>query len=303
MRVATIIGDYLMATGESMSHTSTFMHIESAMRELVASERHKDAQAFAALREDCEDYKQGAEIEARLADEARAEVARLQAENARAFSVIADKDNIPQAIAELLHKIANGRTATTLAIDLAGKPLELCPESTEALAASLYRALVNECGITAKISLWSERANYAEAEVARLREERDDYAEDLKIEAGLVEEARAERDALRERVAELEKYQNTVIGLLWSGKLDGLTCGEITAEAEKVKSQLEAAHAAARRDAERLDWLEASLYTLWASGLRCGESPPVEISAKAGRFEADSIRAAIDAAMQREAGK
>lgn len=51
-----------------------------------------------------------------------------------------------------------------------------------------------------------------------------------------------------------------------------------------------------REDGYRLDWLEANLYTLYASGLRCNESPAVEIEARSGRFEAESIRAAIDAA-------
>ena len=53
---------------------------------------------------------------------------------------------------------------------------------------------------------------------------------------------------------------------------------------------------ALRADKSRLDWLEANLYTLYASGLRCNESPAVEIAARSGRFEAESIRAAIDAA-------
>ena len=59
---------------------------------------------------------------------------------------------------------------------------------------------------------------------------------------------------------------------------------------------LEKENAELRKDKERLDWLEANLYTLWASGLRCNESPAVEIAAKSGRFEAESIRDAIDAA-------
>lgn len=65
--------------------------------------------------------------------------------------------------------------------------------------------------------------------------------------------------------------------------------------------ELERENAALRQDKERLDWLEANLYTLWASGLRCNESPPVEIAASSGRFEAESIRAAIDAARAKEA--
>ena len=60
--------------------------------------------------------------------------------------------------------------------------------------------------------------------------------------------------------------------------------------------ELEAENAELRNDKARLDWLEDNLHTLWASGLRCNESPAVEISAKSGRFEAESIRAAIDAA-------
>lgn len=51
-----------------------------------------------------------------------------------------------------------------------------------------------------------------------------------------------------------------------------------------------------RADGYRLDWLEANLYTLYASGLRCNESPAVEIAARSGLFKAESIRAAIDAA-------
>ena len=54
-------------------------------------------------------------------------------------------------------------------------------------------------------------------------------------------------------------------------------------------------------DKERLDWLEANLYTLWASGLRIPVdtfTPPVEMSAKNGRFEGDSLREVIDKAMK-----
>ena len=71
-------------------------------------------------------------------------------------------------------------------------------------------------------------------------------------------------------------------------------------QTERV-AELRRENAALREDKERLDWLEANLYTLWASGLRCNESPAVEIAACSGRFEAESIRAAIDAARAKEA--
>lgn len=82
---------------------------------------------------------------------------------------------------------------------------------------------------------------------------------------------------------------------------------ELAAEREKaeryrlVTLKQDAELSALREDKERLDWLEANLYTLWASGLRCNESPAVEIAACSGRFEAESIRAAIDAARAKEA--
>jgi chromosome segregation ATPase len=66
---------YSGSFGDSVKST-----VEKAMRELVARERIKDAHAFAALREERDDYKQGAEIEAKLADEARAERDALSAQ-------------------------------------------------------------------------------------------------------------------------------------------------------------------------------------------------------------------------------
>lgn len=68
------------------------------------------------------------------------------------------------------------------------------------------------------------------------------------------------------------------------------------AELEDENAALQRENAVLRADSYRLDWLENNLYTLYASGLRCNESPAVEIAAKSGRFEAESIRAAIDAA-------
>jgi hypothetical protein len=166
-------------------------------------------------------------------------------------------------------------------------------------------------------------AEYAERERAAIASWDEERKRALR-EADRVVVKDAENARIRERVAELEELVSDLNGSYDGGRLDmiadwhdarlkregrdadlksGRSDGAVIRATIGHIRELESQLAAARRDAERLDWLEASLYTLWASGLRCGESPPVEISAKAGRFEADSIRAAIDAAMQREAGK
>ena len=67
-------------------------------------------------------------------------------------AVLKDADNIPQSIAELLRLITERRhVEVPLALTLDGKPHILTPRETQALAGSLYHALVQELGITAKL--------------------------------------------------------------------------------------------------------------------------------------------------------
>lgn len=71
---------------------------------------------------------------------------------------------------------------------------------------------------------------------------------------------------------------------------------EVSDDACREIMRLRSENAALRADKERLDWLEDNLYTLYAFGLRCNESPAVDIAVKSGQFAAESIRAVIDAA-------
>ena len=93
-------------------------------------------------------------------------------------------------------------------------------------------------------------------------------------------------DELKRENTELREWQ---AGVIANAKLHHAERKDAIARAERAEAELAVERA-------RLDWLEDNLYTLWASGLRCNESPAVEISAKSGRFEAESLRAAIDAA-------
>ena len=95
-----------------------------------------------------------------------------------------------------------------------------------------------------------------------------------------------ERDQIRTELALLREWQREVIQ---NANAHHAERKDAIARAERAEAELAVERA-------RMDWLEDNLYTLWASGLRCNESPAVEISAKSGRFEAESLRAAIDAA-------
>lgn len=150
----------------------------------------------------------------------------LVGEIGRMREVLRDAENIPQAIAELLYRMMAGRHCEhKLAVTIHGEPVELSPDASQQLAYSLYKALLVECGVTAK----SERAD---AENQRLAEENAALKEKVAGAAALREALQAVKDDVFKEGKVLGRTQT-----LGDAALSTNAGRELLAEVERLRKE------------------------------------------------------------------